>query len=118
MQLLHFLPCVLWVSFQQQALCSQPTILGKWQCWSSVGQNLCEAPLPDNGEEVCQGHNYSVTECQALSCCHWDEGQCWSSVGLSLCVAPPAPLPGNGEEVCEGHNYNVTECQALACCHW
>jgi len=38
-----------------------------------------------NGEDICEGHGFNPTQCQAVGCCHWDDGQCWSSVGHGPC---------------------------------
>ena len=45
---------------------------------------------PD-GEEACQGHGYTQTECEAIGCCQWDDDDdgdisCWSAVGTSSCT--------------------------------
>ena len=50
-----------------------------------------------NGEEACEGHDYSESQCSAVGCCQWDDGevrmfcldalssQCWSAVGDGPC---------------------------------
>ena len=46
-----------------------------------------------NGEEVCEMHGYSESECLAIGCCQWDPttdngaGACWSAVGRDPCTA-------------------------------
>jgi len=37
-----------------------------------------------NGEEVCEGYEFSQAECLAIACCDWDE-KCWSFVGQDQC---------------------------------
>jgi len=44
-------------------------------------------PIP-NGEEACEGHDFSQEECENVGCCHWNsgDGRCWSDVGQDACV--------------------------------
>jgi len=43
-------------------------------------------PNPNpTGEEACEGHGFSKTDCKALGCCNWANKQCWSAVGNGLC---------------------------------
>ena len=39
-----------------------------------------------NGEEVCEGYEFSQAECLAIACCEWDDGDCWSAVGQDQCL--------------------------------
>merc|ERR1712048_1156099 len=41
-----------------------------------------------NGEAACEGNEFSQTQCEAVSCCHWDKDDCYSAVGKGPCVAP------------------------------
>merc|ERR1712183_476104 len=40
-----------------------------------------------NGEEVCEGHGFTETECMAIGCCQWDDA-CHSNVGRGECMPP------------------------------
>ena len=39
----------------------------------SVALNKCWAG--SNGEDICEGHGFNPSQCQAVGCCHWDDGQ-------------------------------------------
>lgn len=39
-----------------------------------------------NGEDACETHDLSQSECHAVGCCHFHDGVCWSSVGRDVCV--------------------------------
>ena len=40
-----------------------------------------------NGEEVCEGYEFSQAECLAIACCNWENynDNCWSDVGQNQC---------------------------------
>ena len=38
-----------------------------------------------NAEEICEGHGFSQTQCEAIGCCHWNNNDCLSHVGQELC---------------------------------
>lgn len=38
-----------------------------------------------SGEEVCELQGFGQSECNAISCCKWDDGACWSAVGPGQC---------------------------------
>ena len=40
-----------------------------------------------NGEEVCEGYEFSQAECLAIACCNWENAndKCWSDVGQNQC---------------------------------
>ena len=43
------------------------------RCVESVALNKCWAG--SNGEDICEGHGFNPSQCQAVGCCHWDDGQ-------------------------------------------
>ena len=52
--------------------------------------NVSFAILTDsslNGEQACENHEYTQSECYSIGCCDWDQGynQCWSAVGSASC---------------------------------
>ena len=82
--------------------CAQPTWIGDGFCDDATnnldcdydGGDCCLNPLNTvyceicqciNGETICQGHGYSQTQCEAISCCHFWNGTCWYSVGQNQC---------------------------------
>merc|ERR1719197_344288 len=109
--------------------------LSRWQASSTcLNETTPCANTADSAEEVCEGHHFTETECNAKGCCHWDTGTaaCNSNVGTGCCnvnatgAAPTGAPSGNasgtyfatcantadsGENVCEGHGFGETECE-------
>jgi len=69
---------------------------------------------PSNGEEYCESGQLTSTQCQASTCCHWNDweegeasnygtGRCWSSIGTDICLHQP-----QGGSECMAEMMNIT----------
>ena len=48
------------------------------------------------GEEACENMGFDQSACDAVGCCHYDDGLCWSAVGPDLCSSGGGGGGGGG----------------------
>jgi len=98
--------------------------------------SLATAELAKIGEEICEGKGLKRDDCEAISCCFFEDPQ-RGSWGVSKCRwgGPQEACPkegGNqpvdrngtdydelakiGEEICEGKGLKREDCEAIGCC--
>ena len=49
------------------------------------------------GEAVCEGHDFTLSQCNDIPCCDFANGQCWSKVGRFPCYGGGIG-PGSGHD--------------------
>jgi len=70
-----------------QDKCEQRFDCGFSTSLTNLTFNMTSVPCVDDGERVCEGHEYKEIFCGRIGCCTWDsvEGECMSNVGQNSC---------------------------------